>query len=723
MVGLIVEEMKMDDLWYEQIALMLYFICWTVLLLLQLKKSDSSDDKQQLIDARKSVRKDLLYDHINFRMDGYLYKKNNFMFWKKRKFVLFGYELKYFEELNHNNLIWKGTFDIRNYKVISEVSTTTSGVSTQLDFNLVESHYANKPIMRRLSTISNLELNLRAVSEDEKNLWVQVLNRQINAFDAAKNSYEPINRITNPNEDTHPSENYHLLENILPHPKEITLEDNSNHIKKKDLKESTSKIINSNSSISDNNDRSNNITPNRKNNDSFASLASLAQRELDAEDVASAKNSNATNNKLSTATIVNGQLDKTKAYNQTDAGFDINTFTKSGKLTKRGSNYKTWKLRTFILKGFSLTHLLTRAYSLTRSLTYPGNELKYFDNNYNLKGQFDITDCTIMELNNEKAEGLYTFVLTESQTAVEERNLAAKKKPASTSIFKSFIMSKPPPTFLRRSLYLRASNSAEMDDWIAVLHRQVFAINCLVRNGKVEVISTKNNSDNTILNVASPTSDSMTPTRISTTSITDSNYSDTAAAADISGHDPSKLNEILYSSTLKNSPENNNNYITKVEDHLGANEMVMLASPVKLFNAFNRSSKRILVLTDKPRLMILDLLCETILGEIFWSDDATGLYIDKLDDFNFKISTEDREYKFFDSDITANQWYSRITQVNERLHLFSNRSLNDKDNSATNSPVSPETRRRSITGDDEDCDLDYTSNNQIIPEFLSYEGH
>jgi hypothetical protein len=32
--------------------------------------------------------------------------------------------------------------------------------------------------------------------------------------------------------------------------------------------------------------------------------------------------------------------------------------------------------------------------------------------------------------------------------------------------------------------------------------------------------------------------------------------------------------------------------------------------------------------------MILDLLCETILGEIFWSDDATGLNITNKGDIS-----------------------------------------------------------------------------------------
>ncbi len=694
----------MDDSSWDQLALLFYFLCWVVLLLLQLKKSDSSDDTQQLIDARKSVRKDSLYDHINFRMDGYLYKKNNFMFWKKRKFVLFGYELKYFEELSHNNLVWKGTFDIRNYKVISEVSTMTSGVSTQFDFNLVENHYANKPIMRRLSTTGNLELHLRALSEDEKNLWVQVLNRQINAFEAAKNSnaiMEPITRVVSPYDDTHSTVNYHLTDTpLLPH-KETIIDDNNRHTR---MKERISNITVSNLSITDSNDVNDATTPNGKKIDSLAPALSLTQRELEVESITSATNSNAGNTKISaTNTTVNVQVDKTKvkvAYNASDNGFDINTFTKTGKLVKRGSNYKSWKLRTFVLKG---------------------NELKYFDNNYNLKGQFNITDCTIMELNTEKQEGLHTFVLTESQAVAEERDLLFKKKPMSTSIFKSFIISKPPPSFLRRSLYLRANNRTEMEDWITVLHRQVFAINCLVRHGKVEVISSKNYSDNTDLSLASPTCDTMTPvrSRSTTTDIADCNHIDTASDTSDTSHDPTKTNEINYSHNIKSSPESNNNYTTKLVDHVSANETVLLSSPVKLYSAYNRTSKRILVLTDKPRLLILDLLCETILGEIFWPDDI-GLYIDKVDDFNFKISTEDREYKFFDSNITANQWYNKILQVNGTINDMQHRSFNDS--SVDSSPVSPEIRRRSITGDDEDFDLDSANNNLIIPEFLTYEG-
>ena len=685
----------MDDSAWDQVALLSYFLCWVVLLLLQLKKSDSADDTQQLIDAHKIVRKDSLYDHINFRMDGFLYKKNNFLFWKKRKFVLVGYELKYFEELSHNNLMWKGTFDIRNYKVISEVSTTASGVSTQLDFNLVENHYANKPIMRRLSTTGNLELNLRALSEDEKNLWVQVLNRQINAFEAAKNSntiMEPITRIVSPYDDAYSTVNYHLTDTLsLPH-KENILDATNEHTK---TKESISTVAIANLEGNDA------TTPNEFFFDSFAPLSSLAHRELEIEGITRANNLNTASTKISTtSTIVNVQVDTTKvkvSHKAPDNGFDINTFTKTGKLVKRGSNYKTWKLRTFVLKG---------------------NELKYFDSNYNLQGQFNITDCTIMELNSEKQEGSHTFVLTESQAVAEERHFQSKKKPISTSIFKSFIISKPAPSFLRRSLYLRANSNTEMEDWITVLHRQVFAINRLVRCGKVEVISSKNYADNADLRLASPTSEITTPvqSRSVTSDIVDCNHIGTASDTNDMSHHPTKINPTL---SVASSPEKNDNYITKLVDHVSANETIILSSPVKLYSAFNRTSKRILVLTDRPRLLILDLLCETILGDIFWPDE-TGLFIDKLDDFNFKISTEDREYKFFDSNITANQWYDKILQVNTTINDAQHRNFNGS--SVDSCQVSPEIRRRSITGDDEDFNLDGANNNIIISEFLTYEG-
>jgi len=77
--------------------------------------------------------------------------------------------------------------------------------------------------------------------------------------------------------------------------------------------------------------------------------------------------------------------------------------------------------------------------------------------------------------------------------------------------------------------------------------------------------------------------------------------------------------------------------------------------------------KRMLIMTDLPRILYLDPVDRDVKGEIPWNDSGEKLRVEVKDSRKFEIHTPDRSYHMEDITLGARKWQEEIIAQQKRL--------------------------------------------------------